>query len=118
MINRLEALFRSHADGYRWALARWRDAAATCREHFADGGSDDRTDDAIVWEAMDSGTDLRALVLAAHGLSDDDDLTEPVAIDLGDVLLVVGPHHDDVSTSEPQEGAILMALPRANIVRA
>jgi hypothetical protein len=112
------------AADFRAALTAWLDAGAVERRHWQSNPSDgsaaasERYQDEgrrlgrIIRSAMDR---LRDMVIDAH---DGGWYEQPVAIDCGDVLLIVGQHHDDVRVDEPEHGAILMALPKGNIVRA
>jgi hypothetical protein len=109
------------AAGIRRALATWRAAAADCRRHF-DGpdcrspGADgpDGTNDRVYARGSDAAGRLIDLVLDACEPSDSD----TVAIDLGHCLVVWGPHHEDALNTEPEEGGVLMVLPKQAIIRA
>jgi hypothetical protein len=107
---------------FRQALEAWQAAAAVERRHWssnpADGSceaSERHQDEGarlgdITRAAMER---LRDMVIDA---SDGDWYQEPVAIDCGDMLVIVGPHHQDLRSDMPDEGAILMALPKSNII--
>jgi hypothetical protein len=103
---------------FRAALAHWREACRACRHHFAGDAStwpgSDRVSDRVFTAAADAANRLVDLVLEAHDQWDG----EAMAMDLGDTLLVVGPHQDDaLSDDEPEVGLVLIAVDKSRVVR-
>jgi hypothetical protein len=106
------------ADEFRAALAQWREACRACRHHFADKVSrwtgSEEENLRVFSAADDAGNRLLDLVVDLHGGWDG----EPMAVDTGDTLLVVGLHQDDVlSGDEPEYGATLLAVDKSRVVR-
>jgi hypothetical protein len=106
------------AGEFRAALAQWREACRACRHHFAGDASawpGLEEENLRVFSAADTAANrLMGLVLDAHDGWDG----EAVAVDLGDTLLVVGPHQDDaLSDDEPEVGLGLIAVDKSRVVR-
>jgi hypothetical protein len=82
---------RANAVELRAALAAWRQSVTACRRHFSSSAAawagPDGTNDRVMGAADAACNRLVGLVLDACDCDTD---VEPVAVDLGDTLLVVG----------------------------
>ena len=94
----------SQSTQLRAAFADWIKACQEYRCHFAGSGA--------ITNACDR---LIGLVLEAHH---GDPAGAAVAVDLGERLLVVGPHHANAPAHIPEEGPVLIVLAKSRIVRA
>jgi hypothetical protein len=114
----------ARATAIRAALDRWLDAAAAFKRH-----SEDWPDDAApaaVHRAYEAEGDrlrdehsaaldqLIKMVCDLHPISDD----TAMGVDLGDTIVIFGPHHDAAASNVPAEGWVLIPIAKSNIIRA
>jgi hypothetical protein len=75
--------------------------------------------DAMIGPALEVGLlreRLTLLVLVANGRDPEGRLTDPVAVDLGETLLVVSEHPDDECSAEAVNGPVLTIVPQTAVV--
>jgi hypothetical protein len=114
----------ARATAIRAALDRWLAVAQEWRRHGENLPDDAAPPDVhIAHEAEEDR--LRdehsaaldrviKMVCDLHPIDDD----TAMGVDLGDVLLVYGPHHDDEASDVPSKGWVLIPMAKTNIVRS